>query len=266
MTPFVLVFTSASTVKWICHCGLLYSVYIQYIILLLYPYCTYCTFTCNAYYSTFQTSTGQTDQVVSCSVAPALHPSRDVQMSIPHQNSPSPGTVNQSTLTGPLQSASSQYLSSSGPPQQSYPPPVPQWPAQPMPVLLSPYVLPPVPGMVQQILPFPNPRYGHISMPPVQYSQPPSHPSHSRSGSYSGPVPFFTWGFSGNTPPPPQGPLPTEDLPGPSSLSYPPQYCEPHPTYPSTHYSHRPTLCELQYIECTVHVYFSVVSCNVFML
>ena len=96
--------------------------YIQYILIVdcctVHAYCM-CTHNIIVYYFTFQTSTGQTDQLVSCSVAPALHPSCDVQMSIPH---------------------------------------------------------------------------------------------------------------------------------------------------PSTHYSHPPTLCELQYIECTVHVYFSVVSCNLFML
>ena len=236
----------------------------------------------------FQILSRQTDHVVSCSVAPALHPSRDVQMSIPHQNSPSPGTVNQSTLTGPPQRAPPHHLSSSGGPQQSYPPPVPQWPTQPMartPHPSAQYIYSPPrpwgpgqnrydlqePGMLQHfpnpqsvsypqsILP-PYPQYGHPSLQPIQYNQPSFHPSQPRTGLPS------SWGNPVYTPPPPQGPLPTDDLPGPSSLSHPPQYYEPHPPYPSTHYSHPPTLCELQYIECTVHVYFSVVSCNVFML
>ena len=236
----------------------------------------------------FQILSRQTDQVVSCSVAPALHPSRDVQMSIPHQNSPSPGTVNQSTLTGPPQRASPHHLSSSGGPQQFYPPPVFQWPTQPMartPHPLAQYIYSPhgprgpgqsrydlqEPGMLQHF-PYPQsvsyprsifpsyPQYGHPSLQPIQCNQPPFHPRQPRTGLPS------SWGYPVYTPPPPQGPPPTEDLPGPSSLSYPPQYCEPHPSYPSTHYSHPPTLCELQYIECIVHVYFSVVSCNVFML
>ena len=133
--------------------------------------------------------TNLTDKVVSFSVSPALHPSRNVQMSIPHQNSPSPGTVNQSTLTGPLQRASPQYLSSSGPPQQSCPPPLPYLPDQPLSLLLSQFLQythhmhsltwgpgvyphhPQGPGMSQEV---PN-------LQSIMRFQTPSHPSQPRT-------------------------------------------------------------------------------------